>query len=110
MTRNVHTRSFHRAGNRPQLAGEIGCREDTDDSGELARSCGVDRAELGVRVDAAKNARVDHARQPEVVDVRRAPGDQPRIFTPLDTGTDQLRNDWHRELLVNAGRPRASWP
>ena len=52
--------------------------------------CGrVDRPDAGVRVRAAQEGHVPHARQPHVVDVVASTGEDPPVLDPFDAGPDE---------------------
>ncbi len=60
----------------------VGARCDMDDAGGCRCAFRVDSAKAGVRMDAAHEGDVQHARQLEVADVASTPGDQPRVLMP----------------------------
>ena len=59
--------------------------DDGDDPGQDARCRGIDPDDARVRVRAPDEAREEHAREPEVVQVSPSAGQQPRVLEPLDS-------------------------
>ena len=53
----------------------------------------VDGHDARVRVGAAQERRVGHARNGQVVDVATPAGQQPRVLDPLDPGANQPAGD-----------------
>ena len=77
------------------LALEILRRVDGSNARGGGRLGDVDLLDLGVRVGAAHEGRMNLPRPVQVVDVAAVPGDQPGVFAAMDLGADQL-SDGHR--------------
>ena len=94
--RPAHGRLDLDAGRRPrhrQRRGQVAhvlAGEDGLDAGARERLGRVDRDDLRVRLGRAHDRHVQHAVQDEVVDVRRAAGDQPRVLLAADRLADVL--------------------
>src|SRR5204863_2795294 len=74
-----------------------------DDAGHPLGARCVDRADVGVGVRAAKDGRVDHARQLDVVDVVALAPDEARVFLSLDGSSEDI--DSHLDRLPQPAAP-----
>ena len=86
--RRLEIRNRRRTGHEPARVVDVGAGEHGDDSGNRLRGAGIDAHNPRVRVRAAQDARMQHARQPHVVGIGADPLHQPRIFDALHRAPD----------------------
>ena len=67
---------------------DVGRGEDRGDARRVLRGLDIDRDDLGVRMRAAHEAGVQHARQLDVVDVAAMAAEQPLQLAPRDARAD----------------------
>src|SRR5262245_62816690 len=67
---------------------DLGRGEDGGDPWRGRSRRDIDRHDLGMRMGAAHEARVQHARQLDVVDVAAIPAQQSSELAPRDAGAD----------------------
>ena len=103
-------------GRQPAEAGglEVLAGDHRLDAGHLHRLADVDALDLGVRIRAAHQREVEHARKREVVDVVPLALDEARILLALHRHADRMqrfRLNAHRSPLVrrSLGRRPAGW-
>ena len=100
---------------------EVLGRDDGGDARVGERARGVDRDDLGVRVRRAQHLAVDHARQPDVVEVGALAADEARVLLalqpaeadrPLGRGAGKVLGDRHgsRPPVLGAVPPRVRPP
>ena len=77
-------------------------------AGERERGARIDAREARLGVGAAEHRRVQHARQVDVVDEARPPGEQTRILAPLDRLPDQPRGHESSPRSIAAARRTAA--
>ena len=107
MGRNLEIAVRHvpRARDRVELVLHVHAGVHGGDSRSLLRIPNIDLLELGVRVGATQNGRIEEAGELHVVGVRRPAGDEPRVFAPLDAGAEE-RCHAGLLLLPNARPPQ----
>ena len=86
---------------------EIFARDHGEHAGDGERLRRVDALDARVRVRAARDVQVQHARQLHVVDVVAAASDETRVFLALDALADAA--DLNRHLGPSLPRSRASF-
>ena len=79
------------AWHRLQRAVDVGAGVDGQHPRRGDRLGGVDLRDLGVGVRAAQHRGVHHAGQRDVVGIRGASGDQPRVFPAANAGAEDSR-------------------
>jgi hypothetical protein len=69
---------------RLDLSGHVGARENVRHARQPTGSFRVDPDDAGVCIRASQNSRVEHPRQPKVVDESRGPREQREVLTTQD--------------------------
>src|SRR6185436_256890 len=72
-----------RPGHRQRVVWDVRADEDSMDAGHRLGRARVDRADVRVRVRAAKDGQVGHRLQLDVVEVAALAGDEARVLCPL---------------------------
>ena len=95
-----------RPGHRQRVVRDVGPDEDGHHAGHRLGGGRVDRADVGVRVGAAKDRQVGHRRQLDVVEIVAVAGDEARILDPLDRVAEDVDSHGVPPRPTRVGRRR----